>query len=427
MPADPFREQLMKTLQAQAQAQAQQMQGQPQQPTQPEQPTEQQAQPMAHGGIAALPAHNMRFAPGGVIGFAEGGQGSEAETDEWESDENDDLDTSGVDTAAIAQIISPERIKAMQAQRDKITSAPLPALVSREDAYKQLDALSPIKPWEAQKTGIEQLRAKQADILQRATADYEQEKGSRGLGQWAALLGSHLGGQAQAVTNYQNAMAQRDAAFTRQLKDDLEFQKDLFNMTTAANKDEFSYYKDQALSKVTDSQKAAELFQKDRATLVKALNGEYGPALKLLGAKYAADVRAKTAASKTAAEKFNLDKTAFDAAVQTIAKEVGKDPSDPEVQNAAAQRVYGLKATPAAISAESRASTADVEAARKEAILNADLIKATPKEREEWIKVRAEEIATQRVKNIGRARGQAGAPAASTPANRAPLSSFMNQ
>lgn len=69
MPSDPFREQLMKTLQMQAQ---QQMQppggGQP-----PEQQPQQPPQPMAAGGIAGLPADNMarmeQYAHGGVIGF----------------------------------------------------------------------------------------------------------------------------------------------------------------------------------------------------------------------------------------------------------------------------------------------------------------------------------------------------------------------
>lgn len=72
MPSDPFREQLMKTLQMQAQ---QQMQppggGQP--PEQPPEQLQQPPQPMAAGGIAGLPADNMarmeRYAHGGVIGF----------------------------------------------------------------------------------------------------------------------------------------------------------------------------------------------------------------------------------------------------------------------------------------------------------------------------------------------------------------------
>ena len=413
MPADPFREQLMKTLQAQAQAQAQaQQQGQPQ--PQPQAQPQGQPQPAPEGqGIAQLAAPNMQgLKEGGVVGFAAGG------TDD-EEDDDEESDTSGVDTSAISQIVNPERIKAMQAQRDRIMGTPLPALVSREDAYRQLDKLSPIKPWEAQKEGIEQLRKKQADILQRTTSEYEQEKASRGIGQWGALLSSHLGGHAQAVTNYQNTMAQRDAAFTKQLKDDLEFQKDLFNMSTAANKEEFAHFREQALSKVTDSQKAAELFQKDRATLVKALNGEYGPTLKLLGTKYNADLRA---AQKPKPEKFNLEERAYKSAVSTIAKEMGKSEDDPAVQEAAAQRVFKYKATPAAISAESRANAADRAQALKESWSKPfDSFEA----RQTWIDNKAEELAAERIRNIGRATTP-GAPAASSAATRAPLSSFLS-
>lgn len=84
MPSDPFREQLMKTLQMQAQ---QQMQppggGQP--PEQPQQPP----QPMAAGGIAGLPADNMarmeQYAHGGVIGF-DGEDGSEVPKTQQQED-----------------------------------------------------------------------------------------------------------------------------------------------------------------------------------------------------------------------------------------------------------------------------------------------------------------------------------------------------
>lgn len=414
MPTDPFREQLMKTLQAQAQAQ---QQGQPQPQPQPQG----QPQPAPEGqGIAQLAAPNMQgLKEGGVVGFAAGG------TDD-EEDDDEESDTSGVDTSAISQIVNPERIKAMQAQRDRLMGTRLPALVSREDAYRQLDKLSPIKPWEAQKEGIEQLRKKQADILQRTTSEYDKEKASRGIGQWAALLSSPYGAHTQAVVNYQNAMAQRDAAFTKQLKDDLEFQKDLFNMTTAANKEEFTYFREQALSKVTDSQKAAELFQKDRATLVKALNGEYGPTLKLLGSKYVTDIKAT---QKPKAEKFNLEERAYKSAVSTIAKEMGKSENDPEVQQAATQRVYGFKATPAITSAESRASTADMEQARKESLTALD--PSTPaQDRQDWINMRARQLGEERLRKLERARGAGGpgsaSPAASSAAGRAPLSSFLS-
>lgn len=85
MPSDPFREQLMKTLQMQAQQQmAPPGGGQP-----PEQPSqqmpEQPPQGMASGGIARLPADNMarieQYAHGGVIGFY-GEEGSVAKTNE---------------------------------------------------------------------------------------------------------------------------------------------------------------------------------------------------------------------------------------------------------------------------------------------------------------------------------------------------------
>lgn len=65
MPADPYRQQLMQTLQAQAQAQGAPQQAAPQQP--PAQP-----QGMARGGLASLRADNiarMKYAKGGVIGF----------------------------------------------------------------------------------------------------------------------------------------------------------------------------------------------------------------------------------------------------------------------------------------------------------------------------------------------------------------------
>lgn len=413
MPADPFREQLMKTLQAQAQAQAQaQQQGQPQPQPQAQPQGQPQSAPESQG-IAQLAAPNMQgLKEGGVVGFADGGL-------EDENEDGDETDTSGVDASAISQIITPKHIKAMQAQRDRIMRTPLPALVSREDAYRQLDQLSPIKPWEAQKEGIEQLRKKQADILQRTTAEYDKEKESRGIGQWGALLSSPYGAHTQAVVNYQNAMAQRDAAFTKQLKDDLEFQKDLFNMTTAANKEEFTYFREQALSKVTDSQKAAELFQKDRATLVKALNGEYGPTLKLLGSKYATDIKA---AQKPKPEKFNLEERAYKSAVSTIAKEMGKPEDDPAVEQAAAQRVFKYKATPAAISAESRANTADRAQALKESMF---MQFDSPEARQIWIDNRAEQHAAKRLSDLNRVTTP-GAPAASSAAARPPLSSFSS-
>ena len=69
MPNDPFREQLMKTLQAQAQ-----MQGQPQQPQQPQ-----------DSGIAQLPAPNMQnMREGGVVGYFGGGDLDE----EYDADED---------------------------------------------------------------------------------------------------------------------------------------------------------------------------------------------------------------------------------------------------------------------------------------------------------------------------------------------------
>lgn len=364
-------------------------------------------------GIAGLPADNMQFKEGGVIGYAVGGNESldEDETDDTEDDGDEEPDLPG----GIAAAISPARIKALQAARAKILAEKLPTVLTGEEAYKQLAGVA--KPWEAQRKGIAGLTQQQADILKRQLGAIEAEKEGDSFARQLAFWGAQgVGGGAHGLARFDAMVRAREAQATKRLQEDLEFKKELLGMENAVNKDEFNYHKEQALRKVTDSQKAAELFQKDRATLVKAINGEYGPAMRLLGTAYTAEQRRKTAEAKArrgAAAKFNLDEAQFNAEAERISKEKGLPVSDSSVRAEAARRVRTGKAISGITGAESRATAQDIAQAEDAALRLPPGMSAA--ERKVWIETYAETLANRRARRVGEATGAADTSGRSTP------------
>lgn len=398
--AAPILQQQAQEAQAQqiAQQAAQMMQGQQQGP-----------------GIAGLPAGNMQFKEGGVIGYAVGGNESldedEDEVDDTEDTGDEELDVPG----GIAAAISPARIKQLQAAREKLLAQKLPNVLSAASAYKQLEGMT--KPWEAQRKGIAGLSQQQADILKRQLGAIEAEKEGDPFARQLAFWGAQgVGGGAHGLARFDAMVRAREAQATKRLQEDLEFKKELLGMENAVNKDEFNYHKEQALRKVTDSQKAAELFQKDRATLVKAINGEYGPAMRLLGTAYTAEQRRKAAEAKArsgTAAKFNLDEAQFNAEVAEVAKEKKLPATDSSVRAEAARRVRTGKAVAGITGAESRATAQDIAQARDAAL---SLPPGTSEaERKEWVYAYAEALANRRARRVGTATGASAPSGRSTP------------
>jgi hypothetical protein len=306
MPNDPFREQLMKTLQAQAQ-----MQGQPQQPQQPQ-----------DSGIAQLPAPNMQnMREGGVVGYFGGDYVDDYEADD-EYGEAAPADQGGGAPVAYDPAQDIEREKALLLKRSQalnaqpatqltpsqqimemiketrgrirqVEEAEPPTAYTKEQAYKEAEAAVPFKPWEERRKGIEQLVKKQEAILNRGQQLYDQEKSGRRDELIQAFLGSKgAGAGGRAVAEMQNIHQSRDQQFTNQLIKDFDYTKSLLDLSNSANQDEFKYNLDKTLGKVDDYQKAVDLFKSDRTVRAQALRGELGPLLQSYARTYSSEQRA---------------------------------------------------------------------------------------------------------------------------------------
>ena len=270
MPSDPYREQLMKTLQAQAQAQMQP-----------------QAQP-DQSGIAQLPAQNMQgMKEGGIIGYAEGGMFGEYYNNQ---------PTAGDSYLEDRRKYIVEREKDLRAAEQK--QAPTP--FTREQAYQEAEAAVPVKPWEQNRQGIEQLVQKNAAILQRDKDLYEQEKANRSDEKFMRFLSGAakgVGGGGEEMLRLNEELGKRDAAFTQKLNRDMEFTKSLLDMSNSANEKEWNYNTTKALAKATDYEKAADIFRHDQQVLLTAIRGDLGTARQEWARIYAAENRPEARAT----------------------------------------------------------------------------------------------------------------------------------
>lgn len=310
MQADPFREQLMKTLQAQAQQQMQ-----PQQPPQEQPAPEAQPAPQAapeDQGIGQLPAPNMQgLKEGGVVGYAYGGVTDFRASQNYGDDDQQQIENlkqalmgqqtqQADDTLQSRKVMS--QIEQLQEKLRQAEAMTGPKPFTREMAYEQAEGAGIAKPWEQKRQGIEQLAQKNAEILQRKKDLYNQEVASRQQDIWANLLAGAgargAGGAGAAVQATQEQHRARDAAFTGQLEKDLDFTRSLFDLSNSANKDEWDFNLKKSLDKVTDYEKAADIFKTDRQVLTASLRGDLGKMWSTFGQMYSAEQRKEASAGK---------------------------------------------------------------------------------------------------------------------------------
>lgn len=302
MQADPFREQLMKTLQTQAQQQMQ-----PQQPPQPAP----QAAPEDQG-IGQLPAPNMQgLKEGGVVGYAYGGVTDFRASQNYGDDEQQQIENlkqalmgqqtkQADDTSQSGKVMS--QIEQLQEKLRQAEAMTGPTPFTREMAYKEAEGAIAAKPWEQKRQGIEQLAQKNAEIVQRKKDLYNQEVASRQQDIWANLLAGAgargAGGAGAGVQAAQEQHRARDAAFTGQLEKDLDFTRSLFDLSNSANKEEWDFNLKKSLDKVTDYEKAADIFKTDRQVLTASLRGDLGKMWSTFGQMYSAEQRKEASAGK---------------------------------------------------------------------------------------------------------------------------------
>ena len=129
--------------------------------------------------------------------------------------------------------------------------------------------------------------------MSRSQQLYEKEQANRRNDLIQAFLGSKgAGAGGRAVAEMQNVHQARDQQFTNQLIKDFDYTKSLLDLSNSANKDEYKYNLDKTLGKVSDYEKAVDLFKNDRSVLSAALRGQLTSEMNAWGKAFAAEQRA---------------------------------------------------------------------------------------------------------------------------------------
>ena len=162
--------------------------------------------------------------------------------------------------------------KAMRAQR-------LPEIANREALLRKFDEQYK-NPAIEQRASLKGLGGLQEQVLARQQALYEKEKAGRyseGLGEYLRGAAAGPGRGPAAAAAYDEKVRLREVGRTKEMTDNIEFQKGIVALQHTANKDEHTEMLKRVADTVTDSQKAAELFEKDRAAMLASLRGDLGP------------------------------------------------------------------------------------------------------------------------------------------------------
>jgi hypothetical protein len=162
--------------------------------------------------------------------------------------------------------------KAMRAQR-------LPEIADRKALLEAFDAKYK-NPSIAQRDSLKGLGGLQEQVLARQQALYEKEKAGRyseGLGEYLRGAAAGPGRGPAAAAAYDEKIRTREVGRTKEMTDNIEFQKGIVALQHTANKDEHTEMLKRVADTVTDSQKAAELFEKDKAAMLASLRGDLGP------------------------------------------------------------------------------------------------------------------------------------------------------
>lgn len=351
---------------------------------------QQQAQPpqgMAHGGIAALPASNMRnFRQGGVLGFngekknnpvpeeipaesypvteenatpeqralAELGRAivaqnqpepeplsepakvlapppearrvplpptrDEAIQKAYESYPQQGLPaiTRGLATGAGTRRENPSQsmeyspeIAATMAETKAMRAQKLPEIANREALLRKFDEQYK-NPAIEQRASLKGLGGLQEQVLARQQALYEKEKAGRQSEGWGEYLRGAAAGPGRgpaAAAAYDEKIRAREVGRTKEMTDNIDFQKGIVALQHTANKDEHTEMLKRVADTVTDSQKAAELFEKDKAAMLASLRGDLGPQMQAWAKQIHDAEIAKTRAEQLADKKEGREAT----------------------------------------------------------------------------------------------------------------------
>lgn len=204
----------------------------------------------------------------------------------------------GISSAAAAKAEAPPSAEMMdiqnlraeaKAQRERKA----PEVANREALLRKFDERYK-NPAIEQRASLKGLGGLQEQVLARQQALYEKEKAGRyseGLGEYLRGAAAGPGRGPAAAAAYDEKVRLREVGRTKEMTDNIDFQKGLVALQNTANKDEHTEMLKRVVDTVTDSAQAAALFEKDRSALLKSLTGELGPAMQAEARKYATDVR----------------------------------------------------------------------------------------------------------------------------------------
>lgn len=173
----------------------------------------------------------------------------------------------------------PPEIAATMAETRATRAQKLPEVANREALLQKFDEKYK-NPSIAQRDSLKGLGGLQEQVLARQQALYEKEKAGRyseGLGEYLRGAAAGPGRGPAAAAAYDEKVRLREVGRTKEMTDNIEFQKGIVALQHTANKDEHTEMLKRVADTVTDSQKAAELFEKDRAAMLASLRGDLGP------------------------------------------------------------------------------------------------------------------------------------------------------
>ena len=173
----------------------------------------------------------------------------------------------------------PPEIAATMAETKAMRAQKLPEIADRKALLQEFDKQYK-NPSIAQRDSLKGIGGLQEQVLARQQALYEKEKAGRyseGLGEYLRGAAAGPGRGPAAAAAYDEKVRLREVGRTKEMTDNIEFQKGIVALQNTANKDEHTEMLKRVADTVTDSQKAAELFEKDRAAMLASLRGDLGP------------------------------------------------------------------------------------------------------------------------------------------------------
>jgi len=204
----------------------------------------------------------------------------------------------GISSAATAKAEAPPSAEMMDIQNLRAEAKAqrerkVPEVANRETLLQEFDKKYK-NPSVEQRESLRGIGGLQEQVLARQQALYEKEKAGRyseGLGEYLRGAAAGPGRGPAAAAAYDEKIRAREVGRTKEMTDNIDFQKGLVALQHTTNKDEHTEMLKRVADTVTDSAQAAALFERDRSALLKSLTGELGPAMQAEARKYAADVR----------------------------------------------------------------------------------------------------------------------------------------